>query len=164
VTAIPAEHIQDAHKLEADAEIDLFELTPNDGTGTIYFKGDNNADWQGHTYEGLPIAMTGFKKSTDGSSLLPKLTIGDGTVDLSPFKPLVYDGYLEGGTVKHIVILLDNLLNNRLIRHERSYRVKRVPQYNRLKIELQLATASDSLGFTLPYRAYFPPAFPAVQQ
>lgn len=163
-TAIPSDHIQDAHKLQADAEIDLFELTPNDGSGTVYFKADNDATWQGNLYEGLPISLTGLKKSTDGSAVAPKLAIGDGSIDLSPFKPLVYDGYLDGATVKHIVVLLDNLLNNRNIRVERNYRVKRVPTYSRIGLELQLATASDSLGFTLPYRVYAPPAFPAVQQ
>lgn len=164
MTAIPAEHIADAHQLEADAEIDLFELTPNDGSGTIYFKGDNEVTWRGQLYEGLPISLAGFKKSTDGSALMPKLTVGDGSIDLSPFKPLVYDGYLDGAAVRHVRVLLDNLLNDRDIKEVRNYRVKRVPSYNRLLIELQLATASDALGFTMPYRAYFPPAYPAVQQ
>lgn len=164
MTSIPAEHIKDAHELQADAEIDLFELTPNDGSGTIFFKSDNDVTWRGQKYEGLPLVMTGFKKSSDGSSLLPKLTIGDGSVDLSPFKPLVYDGYLDGAKVRHLHLLLDNVLNNRDIKEARTYRVKRVPGYSRLTIELQLATASDALGFTLPYRAYYPPAFPAVQQ
>lgn len=164
VTTIPSDHIADAHKLTADAEIDLFELSPTDGSGTIYFKNDNDVTWLGKLYEGMPIALTGFEKNTDGSSLLPKLTVGDGTVDLSPFKPLVYDGYLEGAQLIHKVVLRDNLENNRDIKLMRIYRVKRVPSYSTLSIEMQLATASDALGFTLPYRQYFPPAFPAVQQ
>jgi phage-related protein len=164
VTAIPADHIHDAHKLEADAEIDLFELTPNDGSGTIRFKNDNPAEWQGNLYEGIPLVFTGFKKSVDGSALSPKLTIGDGSLDLSPFKPYAYDGYLDDGIVKHMVVLLDNLLNDRNVKTVQMYRIKRVPLYHRLSIELQLATASDALGFTVPYRQYYPPAFPAVQQ
>src|SRR5690349_15490595 len=115
--------------MSADAPINLFQLTPNDGSGTIYFKADNEAAWQGNTYEGLPLTMTGFKKSSDGSALQPKLTIGDGSVDLSPFKPLVYDGYLDQGLVLHIEILLDHLLSDQNIRRERLYRVKRVPSY-----------------------------------
>lgn len=161
---IPKEHIEDAQKLQADAEIDLFELTPAGGTGVIYFKSDNPVDWQGHTYEGLPLTFNGITKSADGSALMPKLTIGDGTVDLSPFKPLVYDGSLDGGIIKHHKVLLDNIVNNRPIKETMVYRIKRVPGYGRLSIELQLATASDALGFTLPFRQYYPPAFPAVQQ
>jgi lambda family phage minor tail protein L len=164
VTAIPSGHIQDAQKLTADAEIDLFELTPAGGGGTVYFKADNDLTWQGQTYEGLPITLNGIKKSSDGSALMPKLTLGDGSIDLSPFKPLAYDGYLDGATVVHKKVLLDNAKANLPVYEKWTYRVKRVPSYNRLLIELQLATASDALGFTLPFRQYFPPAFPAVLQ
>lgn len=160
--SIPKEHIVDAHKLVADGEVDLFQLTPLDGSGTIYFKPDNDVTWQGHDYEGLPLSFTGFKKSAETGSLTPRLVIGDGAVDLSPFKPLVYDGYLDGAIIVHIHLLLDNLINNRNVREQRMYRVKRVPGYSRLSIELQLATTSDALGFTLPHRQYYPPAFPAV--
>lgn len=160
--SIPKEHIVDAHKLVADAEVDLFQLTPLDGSGTIYFKPDNDVDWQGHTYEGLPLSFTGFKKTAEGGSFSPRLVIGDGAVDLSPFKPLVYDGWLDGATLVHIHLLLDNLITNRNIREQRIYRIKRVPGYSRMSIELQLATSSDALGFTIPHRQYYPPAFPAV--
>lgn len=159
---IPKEHIVDAHKLVADAEVDLFQLTPLDGSGTIYFKNDNTVEWQGRKYEGLPISFTGFKKSAETGSLNPRLVIGDGATDLSPFKPLVYDGYLDGAAIVHIHLLLENLRANRNIREQRVYRVKRVPGYSRLSIELSLATSSDALGFTLPHRQYHPPAFPAV--
>lgn len=162
--AIPSDHIDDALKLTADAEIDLFELTPIGTSATIYFKSDNNATWQGHTYEGIPLIFSGIKKASDGSALMPKMTLGDGSVDLSPFKPLVYDGNLDGATLIHKVVLLDNLTNDRNIKETYIYRVKRVPNYNSVSIELQLATASDALGFTVPYRQYFPPDFPAVQQ
>jgi phage-related protein len=162
VTSIPIEHVIDSQKLVADGEVDLFQLTPLDGSGTIYFKPDDDRSWLGNTYEGLPLTFTGFMKSASGGSFTPKMTIGDGTVDLSPFKPLVYDGYLDGATIVHIHLLLDNLLNNRNIKEQRIYRVKRVPSYSRLTIELQLATSSDALGFTLPHRQYHPPAFPAV--
>lgn len=164
MTAIPIEHVVDAQKLVADGEVDLFQIMPTGGQATIYVKNDNDATWQGHTYEGLPMLFTGFKKSADGSSLLPKLNFGDGSVDLSPFKPLVYDGWLDGAIIKHIHLLLDNLVNDRNIREERLYRVKRVPSYSRVSIELQLATASDALSFTLPHRQYYPPGFPAVAQ
>lgn len=163
MTGIPKTHVEDAHKLLADGYVDLFQLTPNDGSGTIYFKNDNEATWQGNLYEGVPIALSGIKKSADGSALQPKLAIGDGTMDLSPFKPLIYDGYLDGGLILHIELLLDHLITNQNIRVERLYRIKRVPQYGMMGVELQLATASDALGFTLPHRQYYPPAFPAVQ-
>ena len=159
--SIPAEHIEDAHKLVADAQVDLFQLTPIDG-GTIYFKADNEVTWQGDTYEGLPLVFAGLKKTTTGSSVSPKLTIGDGTLDLSPFKPLVHDGWLENALVTHYELLLANLQSDLPIYNRTIYRVKRVPSYSSLTIELQLATASDALDFTIPQRQYAPPAFPSV--
>lgn len=160
---IPIEHIQDGQKLVADGEIDLFELTPKGG-GTVYFKNDNEATWQGHLYEGLPVSFTGVKKTATGGALAPKLTIGDNTVDLSPFKPLIFDGWLDNADIRHVHLLLDSLLLDRPIFEERFYRVKRVEEYQRMWISMQLATASDFLGSTLPRRQYHPPAFPSVTQ
>lgn len=158
----PSSQIQDAHKLIADGKLNLFELVPNDGSGTVYFKADNNVTWQGKTYTGLPLTFTGEKRSAQGASPQPNLTIGDQQVDLSPFKPFVYDGYLDGAVVTRHEILLDDLVNNRNVRATTFYRVRRVTGYSRSQIALQLATLSDSLGFSMPIRQYYPPAFPAV--
>lgn len=162
VTTIPQSQIEDAHKLTADGEIDLFELTPSIGTGVINFKADNNVDWQGSTYYGLPLQFTGDTKSTQGASSQPRLVIGQENADLSLFKPLIFDGTLDGAIVTRIHILLDDLLNNRLVRTLHYYRVRRVEGYSRTSISLQLASLSDSLGFSMPFRSYLPPAFKAV--
>lgn len=160
MTGIPIEHIEDSQKLVADAEIDLFELTPVGG-GTVYFKNENEIEWQGNVYEGIPVDFNGIKKSST-AALAPKMRIGDGAIDLSALKPLAFDGWLDNASIRHVRILLENLQSNLLIYEEFFYRVKRVEEYNRLYISLQLATASDALGFTLPHRQYHPPAFPAV--
>ena len=163
MTEIPLEHIQDSHQLLADGRVDLFELTPAGGTGTVRFKNDNDVTWRGNTYTGLPCQLTGEKRSAESGLSMPKLVIGQPNVDLSQFKALVYDGYLDNAIIVRLTLLLDNLINNRLIREINTYRVKRVEQYSRTQISLQLATISDSLGFSLPYRQYLPPAFPSVQ-
>jgi len=163
VVEIPLEHIKDSHELVADGRVELFELTPAGGTGVVRFKNDNDVTWRGNLYTGLPCAMTGEKKSADTGLSMPKLQLGQPNIDLSMFKPLVYDGYLDNAVVVKITVLLDNLINNRLIREINTYRVKRIEQYSRSQISLQLATLSDSLGFSLPYRQYLPPAFPSVQ-
>jgi phage-related protein len=160
---IPAEHIQDSHKLVADGRVELFELTPSGGSGTIYFKADNTVTWRGHEYVGLPLTITGERKSADQGLTMPRLQVGSPDSNLSLFKPLVYDGYLDNAIVVKQTVLLDNLINNRLIREFMIYRVKRVERYSRTQILMQLATLSDSLGFNLPYRQYLPPAFPSVQ-
>jgi len=161
--AVPIEHVKDSHKLLADGRVELFELTPSGGSGVIRFKNDNDVTWRGVEYTGLPCSISGEKKSSDTGLSMPKLQIGQPNIDLSKFKGLVYDGYLDNAIVIKLTVLLDNLLNNRLIREISTYRVKRVEQYSRSQISLQLATLSDSLGFSLPYRQYLPPAFPSVQ-
>ena len=163
MSQIPSDHITDSHELIGDARIDLYELTPSGGTGTIYFKADNDQEWRGHTYEGMPLGLSGEKKTSDRGLTMPKLTIGNGVIDLSPFKPLVHDGYLDNAIIFRRHMLLDNLLANRAIFEGTMYRVKRVEEYSRVRIVLQLATLSDSLGFSMPYRQYLPPAFPSVQ-
>lgn len=160
---IPVEHVTDSHLMEADGMVELFEMTPSTGTGTIRFKDGNDVTYLGNLYTGVPLKLTGEKKSADSGLTMPKLEIGQNNVDLSQFKPLIYDENIDNAIVIRIRILLDNLVNNRSIRETHTYRVKRVESYTRTSIMLQLATLSDSLGFKLPYRTYVPPAFPSVQ-
>jgi len=163
VTTIPVEHILDSHSLVNDGTVDLFELTPAGGTGVLRFKNDNDVTWRGNEYKGIPCGLTGEKRTSDTGLTMPKLTIGQPNIDLSVFKGLVYDGNLDNAIIVKLHLLVDNLKNNRLIRETSIYRVKRVEQYSRSQIVLQLATLSDSLGFEMPYRTYLPPAFPSVQ-
>lgn len=163
MATIPVEHILDSHSLVSDGTVDLFELTPSSGTGTIRFKADNDVTWRGQSYFGIPCALNGEKKSSDTGLTMPKLTIGQPNIDLSVFKGLVYDGNLDNAIVVKQHLLVDNLKNNRLIREVSTYRVKRVENYSRSQIVLQLATLSDSLGFSMPYRQYLSPGFPSVQ-
>lgn len=161
MTTIPAEQIADAHKLTADAQVDLFKLTAVGGA-SIYFKSDNDVTWQGNTYYGLPLQFTGENTSAQTGSPQPRLTVGQEGINLSFFKPMIFDKTIDGATVTRSTILLDDLVNNRLVRTLRYYRVRRIESYSRSVINLSLATLSDSLGFTLPFRSFVPPAFPAV--
>lgn len=163
MTTIPAPQIADSLKLEADAIIELFELTPSGSTGTVRFKRDNDVTWRGFLYQGIPMSLSGEKKTSDSGLSMPKLSIGHENSDLSQFKPLAFDGFLDNAVIVKITILLDDLVNNRLVRTLNVYRVKRLEENSRSKMVMQLATLSDSLGFQLPYRQYLPPAFPSVQ-
>jgi len=160
---IPLQHIEDSHKLIADARIDLYELTPAGGTGTLLFKPDNDATWMTRFYRGLPMVLSGEKKTSDAGLVMPKMTIGQENIDLSEFKGLIYDETIDNAIIVRYTVLLDNLINNRNIREVQTYRVKRVEEYGRSRIVLQLATLSDALGFSMPFRQYLPPAFPSVQ-
>jgi phage-related protein len=163
VANIPVEHVADAHKLNADGFIELFELVPADGSGTVRFKADADATWRSNAYAGLPLLFSGENRSAQGGAPQPRLAIGQQNIDLSAFKPLVYDGGLDAAIVIKIEILLDDMKNNRLIRRQTFYRVRRIESYSRSQINLVLASLSDSLGFSMPFRQYYPPSFPAVQ-
>lgn len=159
--AIPFEHIQDAHSLLADGEIFLYEINPLDG-GTIRLKADNSYTWRGNLYEGVPLVWVSGKRSANGGSNRPTLTIGDENTDLGPFKPFLYDGLLDGALVTRYRLLVEDLTDNRLVAGVEQYRVKHIPEYSRTRISLDLATFSDSLNFSMPFKAYYSPAFPSV--
>jgi phage-related protein len=159
----PTEHIDDSLKLLADGEVVLFEITPSDGTGVLRVKPDNDVEWLGNTYVGIPIQLTGEKKQSDTGFANPRLTIGQENVDLSLFKPLIADGSLDNAKITKITVLLDNLRANRDVKEIMTYRVKQVQGYSSIQITLLLATYSDSLGFELPIMAYDQPDFQAVQ-
>ena len=160
---LPTEHIVDSHQLVADGRVELFELVPSEGTGTVRFKRDNDVTWRGNLYKGVPMSLQGEKKSSDTGLSMPRLTIGQENVDLSEFKPLAFDGYLDNAVITKLTVLVDDLINNRLIREIQVYRVKRLEENSRSKLIMQLATLSDAMGFQLPYRQYLPPAYPSVQ-
>ncbi len=162
VTPIPAEHIADAHKLTADGSLDLFALTPSNGSGVLRFKADNDVTWRGQTYHGLPVQFSSDGFSADRGAEQPKLTIGQTNIDLSLFKPLINDGALDGCVVVRYRVLLTHVLSNASIYEMFTYRGRRVESYNRSMVTLQLASLSDSLSFSLPYRQYVTPDFPAV--
>lgn len=158
--AFPTTHVEDALKLQADGKVHLFELTPL-GSGTIYFKNDNEVTWQGQTYEGIPVQLTGEEYSTE-STPTPRLQIGQDDLDLLPFKGLINDGYLDGGTVVRKIVLLSDLLANLNVKQTTYYRIKRVESYSRTKVSLVLAPFSAAISQVLPHRQYIPPAFPHV--
>lgn len=162
MTAIPASHIEDSHELISDGRVDLYTLTPPAG-GTVRFKNEQDQLWQGQLFKGVPLVMSGEKRTADSGLVMPKLTIGQQDVDISMFKALLYDGYVDNATIIKQTVLLANVLANQPIYEQQVYRVKRVEQYSRSQIVLQLASFSDSLGFQMPYRQYLPPDFPSVR-
>lgn len=162
MSSIPAANIQESLKLSADAEIDLFQLTPTDGSGTLFFKADAPLTWAGQLYVGLPLLLSGEKLSSDQSVEQPKLTIGQPNLDLSVFKPLIYDGALDNAVILRLRGLLGNFLAGLNIVETKTFRVKRIDSYQRTRIEMTLAPVSDALDFTLPIRQYLPPDFQAV--
>lgn len=156
----PVTHVDEALKLEADAEVPLFQLYPLSG-GTIYFKPDNTLTWQTHEYEGLPCSLTGEEKDTNKTPM-PRLQIGQEDLDLLAFKGLVHAGNLDGATLVRHVVLLDDLINDINVKKTTYFRIKQVEHYSRTNISAVLATFSGAINQTVPFRQYIPPDFPWV--
>src|SRR3546814_18272026 len=90
-------------------------MSPAEGAGTVRIKADNTGTWRGNDYEGLPLKWEGESYSSDGTVARPTITIGDQQINLMALKPLLFDGSLDGGTVVRHRILVDDLVNDRLI-------------------------------------------------
>ena len=163
MTGIPTNHIEDAHKLQADGVIELYEIVPAIGSGTFRFKNEADATWRGNLYAGLPVNFTNQEISAEHGIQPPKIMIGAPNLDLSMFKPLVHSGALDGGTLTKLRVLLTDLVEDNLIRETMVYQIRQVTGYVRNQITLQLALPSDGVGFTLPNRQYLPPDFPTVR-
>lgn len=161
MTAIPATHITDAQQLDADGVIELFKIVPIAG-GTVYIKPGADATWQGQTWTGMPCSLTGLKKTTEAATMQPRFTVGQPDINLSAFKPLVHDGYLDGATFTYYRVLLTHIVSNTNIADTRIFRIKRIVSYSRSQIIADLSSSADAMQFTIPNLQYYPPAFPAV--
>src|SRR3546814_17181121 len=90
------------------------------------------------------------------------MTCGDQQINLMALKPLLFDGSLDGGTVVRHRILVDDLVNDRLITTTDEYRIQHISGYSRSQIGLVLARQADALNFSLPSHTYFSTAFQSV--
>jgi hypothetical protein len=160
---VPAEQIADSQLLTADAEIEMYRLTPSGSTAHIYFKNDNDVTWLGNTYTGVPLEFSGESFNAEGQVVQPQLTIGQPNIDLSAFKGLIWDGSLDNAEILKHTVLLGHILANQDIKRTRTYRVKRVDNYSAAQIVLALAVFSVAGPTMLPFRQYIPPSFPYVR-
>lgn len=157
--AIPAEHITDAQKLDADGYVYLYQITLADRVTKIYQKPNNTVTWQGDTYEGVPIELTGVARHADDETSRPKLMLYN---PLNVFSALVDRGLLEGGIVTRYKVLKTHLdLDLPLYRREQ-WKLSRVASVKRNFIACELRDMLDGQIFSTPPRMYIPPDFPAV--
>lgn len=155
-------NFENSQELAPDAEVILFRITTNQGAN-IYIKSGPPQIWQGNTYESLPCGMGTEQRSVEGGTENPSFSIGGDDIDLAIFKPGLFTGELDNGTLTKYVIELDDLLADLDIKNETQYRIKQVRDYSRLKINLILGRFSPSAVTTIPHVKYTRPAFPNVQ-
>jgi lambda family phage minor tail protein L len=155
----PIEQVTDAHKLEAQGLIILFEIWTRSG-GRIYMKNNNDVTWQGHLYEGTTIQMTGYSRRADGQASRPQLqVVNPGGV----FGPLIRDGEMDRAQVFKIEVLKEHVDADVGIYRRMQWTIGRVVALVANKgISFELRAITDGVNFILPKRQYIPPQFPFV--
>jgi lambda family phage minor tail protein L len=151
-------HAEDRVKLEADGIVDLFKIELRDG-GTLRLKNNDTVTWQGASWEGIAIQLSGVHSSTDGELSRPTLTLANPQGVLSQY---IINGHLEKSIVKRQRVLKQNLDLNLNIYEQQSWFISRVASINKLTVSFELRNPIDGPNFLSPYRMFLPPDFPAV--
>ena len=157
--AVPIEHIQDSKKLTADAYVDLFEIALNDNSTIIYMKSNEDKTWQGNTYEGTGIKISGIASHSDDQTARPNLFIAnpDGV-----YSYLIDQGLLDNATITRIRLLKTHLDSDSPISTRKKWRVSRITSLRSQSLTLQLRDMLDGQFFLTPGRMFIPPEFPQV--
>jgi phage-related protein len=156
---VPESHVEDAQKLEADAYVDLFQITLSDKSTKIYLKADNDVTWQGDLYEGTGIQLTGVASYSDGETSRPKLTIYNPE---GVYSYIVDQGLLDNANIVRIRVLKEHLDADQPIDRRQQWRVSRVANLRKNAIALELRDMLDGQFFLTPGRMFIPPEFPQV--
>ena len=156
---VPLEHIQDAKKLDADAIIDLYEITLSDKSTKIYLKSNNSVTWQGNLFEGTGINLSGVGSHSDDETARPKLTLYN---PQGVYSYLIDRGLLDNSIIKRIRVLKVHLDSDSPISRSQQWRVSRVASLRKNIIALELRDMLDGQFFQTPARMFIPPEFPQV--
>ena len=155
---IPASHIDEANKLEADGIVELFQIDMTN-TSSLYLKSESTALWNGQTWEGLAIALSGVGSYGDDQISKPKLSLTNPDAIFSPF---VSQGEFDAAFVTRYRVLYDDLVNDRPIYINQVWQINRVAALTRSMVSLELRSLTDVPNFIIPARTYTPPKFPVV--
>lgn len=156
---VPAEHVEDAQKLEADAYVDLFQIILSDKSSKIYLKINKDTDWQGNTYEGTGIQIDGVGVYADDTTSRPKLTIFN---PQGVFSSLLDSGLLDNATIVRYRVLKAHIDADLPIYRRQQWKVSRVASVKTPFIQLELRDMLDGQNFQVPGRMFIPPDFPTV--
>ena len=156
--SIPVEHKQDGHELVGDGVVELFKIRLTSGT-LIHIKNDDTLTWQGDTYEGIALQLTGVAHNSDEERSRPNLTVANPE---GMFSTMIRDGNLDGAIVTRFRVLREHVLNDNNISQQQSWALTRVVSLNREKISVELRDQMDGQFFLTPARMFIPPEFPQV--
>lgn len=156
----PASHLIESQLLTADGEVDLFKLVVNVGGAIMYFKNDDTVTWQGNTYTGMAVRMTGDTISADGEESRPTVQIMN---PFGVFNDAVMTGKIEKSIITRSRVLRRHIDNNSNIKQQRMWYVGRVKELiSGQSVTLELRSMTEGPNFQIPVRMYIPPEFPTV--
>ena len=156
---LPQEHIIENEKLIADGYVDLFEIKLKDNT-YLWFKNNNTVNWQGRTWQGLPLNFEGYSSSSTDSLSRPNFSVAnmDGA-----YSKYICNGLLNRAILTRYRVLYQNILDDVNVFQSQTWIVWNTPSFNNKFITFELRTTLDGPNFVVPARQYMPPEFPCVR-
>ena len=158
-TTYPASHIEDANKLTADAKIDLFCIVLLDKVTKLFLKQDDTRTWQGDSYEGTAIKVSGVAQYADDQSSRPSLMLYN---PRGVFNTFIDQGLVEGATVIRYRLLKAHLDADLPIYQRQKWKVSRIASMRGNALALELRDMLDGQIIITPARMYMPPDFPVM--
>lgn len=151
-------HAEDAHSLEGDGIVELFEIYLLDGAG-IFLKNNESVTWQGKSYEGIALQLSGVGQYSDEENARPNFVIANPE---GMFSTMVRDGALDGAFVYRYRVLRADLEADLAVYKLQGWRVRRVSSLTRHKITLEMRDQLDGQFFQTPARMFIPPEYKQV--
>lgn len=156
---VPASHMEDGLKLDADGIVDLYQIILADNAGIIYLKKDHDVTWQGNHYEGTGVMLDGVAQHSDDEVSRPKFTIFNPN---GVYSYLLDRGMLDFATVVRYRVLKEHIDYDLPIYRRQQWRVSRIASVKNPAITLELRDILDGQNYTTPARMFIPPDFPLV--
>jgi len=157
----PYSHLVESQKLtDADAPIDLFQITLKNQPVVFRFKNNNTVTWRGFEYEGMACSLQGDTRLADGEESRSTLRV------MNPFGIFNHPamaGDLDLAVVIRKRVLGKHIESNTNIFEQRMWYVGRVAELiSGQSISLELRNMTEGPGYQIPVRMYIPPEFPLV--
>ena len=155
---IPASHVDNALKIEADGFVHLFKvmLLPS---GVVGITSGQGITWQGVEYESLQCKLSGLGSHATEQVSRPRFDVQNPE---GAFSGLIAQGALEGSRLyRYRVLRADAEANNNVFQVQ-WWRIVRVARLNRETVSLELRESGDGPNFVLPANISPPPDVPTV--
>ena len=157
---VPTQHVEDAQKLTgADGLVELLKIELSKSGGTFRIKDNGEGTWLGDTYEYYPFSIGGVEYNSSDEESRPTLRLANPE---HLFTRSIDEGYLEKATITRYRLLKDNFDNNRDIKEQRRWYIRRITEVSTTYILVELSNLADGPNYIIPARMYIPPEYLAV--